>query len=104
MMVRLQTAEEQLAAMQRAYDATLRAALRACVAGDRGLFVHETRTRAAADLLERGAEIEELRAYLGLGEYPLHQRFLELRAIRHRSAPGEPSRARTLLVELTGAS
>jgi hypothetical protein len=101
--------------MQRAYVTILRAELIACANGRRGLFgqndksirasaatgtVRLLRSRGAAELLERGTEIEELRTYLGLEPYALHQRYLELRAIRHSNAPGELKLARILLAEL----
>lgn len=112
---RIQRDERSLVAMQRAYVTILRAELVACANGRWGLFGHNDdairassaigavrllRSRGAAELLERGTEIEELRAYLGREPYALHQRYLELRAIRHSNAPGEPKLARILLAEL----
>ncbi len=108
---RLARGEHFLAAMERDYVTTLRAELITCMNGHGGLFgtndaaferagMRRLRSRGAADLLERGAEIEELRTYLGLEPYALHQRYLELRAIRHRNAPGEPKLARLLFAEL----
>jgi hypothetical protein len=99
-------AEGFLVAMERAYLTTLRAELVSCMNGSRGLFgrnegaASRLRSPGVATLLERGAEIEELRKYLGLEPYALHQRYLELRAIRHSTAPGEPKLARLFLAEL----
>jgi len=108
---RLQRAEHFLVAMEREYVAILRAELEVCMNGRWGLFgrndaafeaagMGRLRSRGAAEVLERGREIEELRMHLGLEPYALHQRFLELRAIRHSNAPGEPKLARILLAEL----
>jgi hypothetical protein len=101
--------------MECAYVTLLRTELIACMNGRWGLFgatdavdraslatgtVRRLRSPGAAELLERGAEIEELRTYLGLEPFAVHQRYLELRAIRHSNAPGEPKLARVLLAEL----
>jgi hypothetical protein len=104
----LQRSERFLVAMERDYVTILRAELAACMNGRWGLFGQNDavdrsswpRSRGAAELLERGAEIDELRTYLGFAPYALHQRYLDLRAIRHSNAPGEPKLARVLFAEL----
>jgi hypothetical protein len=96
------------------FQATLIEELRACAAGEWGMFGQNEgayatlggRTRKLVssvekDLLARATEIERLRDELGHTEpFPLSRRYREYRDMRGPNAPGEPKLAKLFLQEL----
>jgi hypothetical protein len=89
------------------YRLVLVDALGKAVAGSWGLFGH-TKDRAmqakwapvVTDLCDRGAEIDQLRAQLGLQPFPLHEEFEASRGPVASNAPGEPKQAKAWLERL----
>ncbi len=89
------------------YENVLVEALVRSAAGSWGLFEH-TKDRAArakwqatvTELCDRGGEIDDMRAALGLEPFALHQQFEASRGPVAANAPGEPKQAKAWLERL----
>lgn len=75
--------------------------------GSWGLFGHNQDRGARAkwdpvvsDLCDRGEEIDQMRASLGLEPFPLHEEFEASRGPVSTNAPGEPKQAKAWLERL----
>ena len=104
---RLERLDIRRAELEAEYEQALIAALRKAAAGSWGLFDHnqDKAMRGAwqatvTDLCDRGQEIDEARATLGMGRFALHQEFEASRGPVSSTAPGEPKQARAWLDRL----
>jgi hypothetical protein len=112
-------AESELEHLEIRFRERLVAALRACAAGQWGLFGHNDPALQRAlgrnagrsipaevrELLELGAEIDALRSSLGFPDRnALYARLESYRRLRTESAPGEPRLAQQFLAELDAGS
>ncbi len=91
-------AREQLLQLERRYETRLRAVLHAVIGT--GVVGSGRRVHDDAVLLEHGAEIDEMRRYFGLDTYALHERLLELRALRGTAASNDLHLMKRLLADL----
>lgn len=104
---RLERLDTRRVELEAEYEAVLFEALRKVASGSWGLFGH-TKDRAAhakwepvvTDLCDRGEEIDQLRASLGLEPFALHEDFEASRGPVASNAPGEPKQAKAWLERL----
>ena len=104
---RLERLDIRRAELEAEYRAALVEALRHAAGGSWGLFAH-TKDRTAqanwaatvTDLCDRGQEIDDMRADLGLEPFALHAEFEASRGPVPTNAPGEPKQARAWLERL----
>ncbi len=104
---RLERLDNRRADLEAEYAAALIAALEKVAAGSWGLFDHNQNRSMRAkwqpvvtDLCDRGAEIDQMRADLGLEPFALHQQFEASRGPVPSNAPGEPKQAQAWLDRL----
>jgi hypothetical protein len=104
---RLERLDTRRLELEAEYEDQLLDALRRVAAGSWGLFGH-TKDRAmrakwdpvVTDLCDRGKEINQMRASLGLPHFALHEAFEASRGPVASTAPGEPKQARAWLEQL----
>lgn len=106
--------EKDLRLAEAAYEERLRHALGRCIGGQWGLFGANDAAHAAhfganrvpandaLELIDRAAQIAQLRAHLGHAEpFPLHERFMAYGKIAtDPNAHGEPKLAQQFLDEI----
>lgn len=104
---RLERLDARRLELEAEYEGVLFEALRKVAGGSWGLFGH-TKDRAAhakwqpvvTDLCDRGEEIDQMRASLGLERFALHEEFEASRGPVASTAPGEPRQAKAWLERL----
>ena len=109
--------EHELSELQRTFDERLIVALRACAAGQWGLFGRSAagagrsfgrarfESKEATELLRIGDEIDAMRTALGYPEgYPLYARLRSYRRRNKDDDPAEPRIAKQFLAEIQGDS
>jgi hypothetical protein len=113
---RIEKDQRRLALMEEEYAAILLPALQSCAGGFWGLFDQGNYAESPnpmlrrlvppekAVLLQRGDEIESLRAQLVMEPFQLHQRFLAYCGMYGPNTPGEPKLAQAFLAELAEKS
>jgi hypothetical protein len=104
---RLEKLDARRLELEAEYEAVLLDALRKVASGSWGLFGHnqDRVTRAkwepvVTDLCDRGEEIDQMRASLGLQPFALHEDFEASRGPVASNAPGEPRQAKAWLERL----
>ena len=104
---RLEKLDARRLELEAEYEAVLLDALRKVASGSWGLFGHnqDRVTRAkwepvVTDLCDRGEEIDQMRASLGLQPFALHEDFEASRGPVASNAPGEPRQAKAWLDRL----
>jgi hypothetical protein len=104
---RLERLDTRRVELEAEYEAVLLDALRRVAAGSWGLFGHSKDPAARAkwepvvtDLCDRGEEIDQIRASLGLQPFALHEEFEASRGPVPSNAPGEPKQAKAWLQQL----
>jgi hypothetical protein len=115
---RREKAQGELEHLEARFRERLIVALRACIAGQPGLFGQDDAARRrefgndafrwrlpeVAELLALGDEIDALRSSLGFSDgNALFARLKSYRRLRTESAPGEPRLAQQFLTELDAA-
>ena len=108
-MDKLERLSLQVDELERQYRAILTKALTDCTSGRWGLFGHNEHHDAyrgpdeLAELRELAQGINQLRARISEGPFPLHEEFEAARGPAGANAPGEPKQAQAWLERLADA-